>query len=271
MEIITTINALQNQDMWNELLRIHHQADNDVMKTAVRQLTAYIEGMREDEVSSDSLSRLLDQIDFLRKEIDTALRHAEAPLSPGVVHEYMRAASNVASEVMLGIMAVSTTAEVAGGRLVPEVIYTAVGLAVAASVRQIYKKSASKFRAHTILAQLQKYHDELIESIDQLYSFLGWLAGPAPPTDDALEIVQSVYVAAGFLVSHVEQLATAFPWPERSDYWALLRGIRALLDRIGNIIAGGDNGDIKQARTDLRDVSQRLQGFSGCIMKLNFN
>ena len=142
---------------------------------------------------------------------------------------------------------------------------------MAASIKQLFKRSASKFRVHTVVTQLQKYHDELIQSVNQLYAFLGWLAGPSPPDDDALEIVQSVHVAAGFLVSHVEQLATAFPWPERGDYWAVLRDTRALLDRIGNIIASGGNGGIRRARIDLRNVSGRLQGFNGYIINLHFD
>jgi hypothetical protein len=265
-EVRETVNVLQDEAMWDDLLRTHNLADNYAAKAAVRKLIVCIKSMEIDEVDKDVLPRLLEQIDFLRDQIEVASRHTGPSLPHEVVQEFLGAASNVTWEVMGGLVAVSTTAEVAGVQVVPEVVYTAVGLAVAASVKQLYKRIARKARKHTIPAQLKRYHPELVKSVGQLVDFLPWLV-PDPPPEGALETAQSVHVAAGFLVRYVEQLANSFAWPERVGYLGVLHHTKDLLDGIRNIVAG-QRGDISQAQEDLIKVNGRLQGFNDCIQNL---
>ena len=265
-EVRATVNVLQNEAMWNDLLRIHNLADNDAAKAAAHELIVCIKGMETAQVSPDALPRLIDQIDSLRKQLAIVSRHPSASLPHGVVHDFLKATSKVSSEVTVGLIAVSTAAEVGGAQIVPEVVYTAVGLAVAATVKQLYKRVARKLRNRTIPAQLKRYHPELVASVGQLARFLPWLALDPPP-EGALETVQSAHVAAIFLVTHVEQLANAFAWPDRLSYLKALHFTGEQLNGIRNI-AAGQRGGISQPQPDLPEACKQLHEFDDCIRRL---
>lgn len=195
--------------------RGHHDRTGCGLGADITQ--SFVTESRKRKTSSDALTRLLGEIDSLRKQVDILSRHPGPSLPHGVVHEFLEAASKVTWEVTGGLIAVSTAAEVGGTQIVPEVIYTAVGLTVAASVKQLYKRIARKLAKRTIPGLLKRYHPELVTSVGQLARFLPWLI-PDPPLEGALETVQSAQVAAVFLLTHVEQLANAFAWPERGSY-----------------------------------------------------
>jgi hypothetical protein len=220
--------------------------------------------LEADTVSAHSLNRLIADIDFLRNEIDLASRQA-GHLSPGIVREYITAASSVASQVMVGLAAASATAEASGAKVVPDVIYSAIGLAVASSMTEIYRRASRNLKARTVLAQLQNYHYELVGALKDLVMFMSWLTGPPPPNEDALNAVQSACLAAGFLVSHVEQLALSFAWPERGQYRGALHSIRILLTEIHNVITKQRYQDIEAMLDKLRNTNGVLQDFNTCI------
>ena len=165
---------------WDELLGSHQLADNEAAKAAARDLAGHVASFETDEVSTDSLTRLLADIDVLRKEVIFASRQAAELLSPRLVHQYVTAAYSVASQVMVGLVAATATAGAAGANVVPEVIYSAIGLTVASSMAEIYRRASRGLKARTVLAQLQKYHHELVEAVGDLAIFLLWLAGPDP-------------------------------------------------------------------------------------------
>ena len=140
-QVRSTIIALQDNAWWDELLGGRQMPDNETARAAARELAECIGRLKSHQVSSDSLLRLLADIDFLRKEIDFASRQAVL-LSPGVVRQYVTAAYSVASQVMVGLVAASATAAAAGAEVVPQVIYTAIGLTVASSMAEIYRRSS---------------------------------------------------------------------------------------------------------------------------------
>jgi hypothetical protein len=269
-QIRATVIALQNELWWDELLRSYDLAGNEAARSAARDLADRVSNLEADKVSVDSLNHLIADIDFLRKEIDLASRQTGF-LSPGLVHEYITAASSVASQVMIGLAAASATAEATGARIVPDVIYSAIGLAVASSMTEIYRRASRNLKARTVLAQLQEYHYELIGAVKDLAWFMSWLTGPPPPSEDALNAARSACLAAGFLVSHVEQLALSFTWPERSQYRDVLHSIRKLLKEIRNAITEQRFRDIEELRGELSNASRRLQDFNTCIDGLRFD
>jgi hypothetical protein len=264
-QVTATIKALQDNGWWDDLLRNRNLADNDAAKTAILDLAKRVASLDADKISSGSITRLRTDIDFLRKEITFASHQATGSMSPGLIHQYVTAAYSVASQVMVGLVAASATAGAAGARVVPEVIYTAIGLTVASSMAEIYRQASRRLKARTILAQLQKCHHELVEAVGDLAIFLLWLAGPGPPDEDALGTVRSTRLAAGFLVSHVEQLALAFTWPERKAYRDALHAIRTLLDELHYVIDGQTGGDVQETQQELLDANARLQEFSRLI------
>ena len=231
-------------------------------------MAARIATLDPDNVSSGSLTQLLADIDFLRKEITVAIRQADGLLSPGLIRQYLTAAYNVTSQVMVGLVATSATAEAAGAKVIPEVIYSAVGLTVASSMTEIIRRASRKYKAQTILVQLQKHHHELIEAVEDLDAFLFWLVEPGPADDVALDTVRSTCLAAGFLISHVEQLSLAFTWPERGGYRDALRKIRIALDEIRNYTNeqhARDIGNIERAQQELRDTNMILGSYSHIV------
>lgn len=268
-QIRATVIALQNEVWWDELLRSYDLAENEAARSAARDLADRVASLEVDKISADSLNHLIADIDFLRKEIDLASRQVGF-LSPGLVSEYITAASSVASQVMIGLAAASATAEAAGARVAPNVIYSAVGLAVASSLTEIYRRASRNLKARTVLAQLQQYHYELIGAVEDLARFMSWLTGPPPPSEDALNAVRSTCLAAGFLVSHVEQLALSFTWPERSQYRDVLHSTRKLLKKIRNAITEQRFQDIEELQGELSNASSRLQDFNSCIDGLRF-
>jgi hypothetical protein len=270
-QVRATLTALQDGIWWDELLRSRQLADNDAAKDAAHDLAERIASLEADEISSDSLLILIADIDFLRKEIDLASRQAGL-LSPGVARQYITAASSVASQVMVGLVAASTTAEAAGANVVPEVIYSAIGLAVASSMTEIYRRLSRGLKARTVLAQLKEYHYELVGAVGDLVNFMSWLTrsdpGSDPPSEDALGTVRSTCLAAGFLVSHVEQLALSFTWPERGAYRNALHAIRTLLKEAHYVIIGQRYQDTEEAQSKLDNANKRLQEFNVSIDRL---
>jgi hypothetical protein len=98
-QIRATVIALQNEVWWDELLRSYDLAGNEAARSAARDLADRVSSLEADKISTDSLNHLIADIDFLRKEIDFASRQAGF-LSPGLVREYITAASSIASQVM---------------------------------------------------------------------------------------------------------------------------------------------------------------------------
>ena len=99
-----------------------------------------------------------------------------------------------------------------------------------------------------------------------------WLIGSGSQSEDAINTVRSTCLAAGFLVSHVEQLALSFTWPGRGAYCDALRAIRMLLDEIHqNIIIGQRYQDIQDADDRLDIANRRLQEFSRYIDSLGLD
>ena len=264
-QVSATIRALQTNAWWEELFRSRPLADEEAARVAARDLAERVASLDTGKISSESLQHLLADIDLLRKEVNFASHQAGDLLSPGLVHEYVSAAYSVASQVMVGLVAASTTAGVTGAKVVPEVIYTAIGLTAASSIAEICRRASRNLKARTILAQLQKYHHELIEAVGDLGIFLLWLAGPDPPDEDAVDTVRSTRLAAGFLVSHVEQLALAFTWPERSAYCDALHVMRTPLDEVHCIIDGQRGRDVQKTQRGLHEANAGLQEFSHCI------
>jgi hypothetical protein len=267
-QILGTIVALQDRAWWDDLLRSRQLAANEGATAAARDLAQCISTLNPDDVSSEDITRLLANIDLLRKEITSAVRQTDGILSPGLVRQYTSAAYNVASQVMVGLLATSVTAEVSGAKVVPEVIYSAIGLTVASGMTEIFRRASRRFKAHTVLTQFQTHHHELIEAVEDLDTFLPWLKEPGPVDDVALETVRSTCLAAGFLCSHVEQLALAVIWPERSGYCGVLHEIRAVLDEIRHLSAEEHNGDIQRALQRLRNEKIRLEEFSRTVDNL---
>jgi hypothetical protein len=267
-QVIGTITALQNSAWWSDLLESHQLASNEGARVAARDLVARIATLDPDNVSSGSLTHLLTDIDLLRKEITVAIRQADGLLSPGLIRQYLTAAYNVTSQVMVGLVAASATAEASGAKVVPEVIYSAVGLTIASSMAEIIRRASRRYKAHTVLTQLQTYHHELIAAVEDLATFLSWLIEPGPADDIALDTVRSTCLAAGFLISHVEQLSLALTWPERGGYRDALRKIRIALDgarHFTNEQYNRDIGNIQRAQQELRDANARLDSYSHIV------
>jgi hypothetical protein len=267
-QVLGTMVALQDRAWWDDLLRSHQLAADEGAMAAARDLAECISTLNPDDISPEDIKRLLANIDFLRKEITSAVRQTDGILSPGLVRQYTSAAYNVASQVMVGLLATSVTAEVSGAKVVPEVIYSAIGLTVASGTTEILRRASRRFKAHTVLTQFQTYHHELIEAIEDLGTFLSWLKGPGPVDDVALETVRSTCLAAGFLCSHVEQLALALTWPERSGYCGVLHEMRAVLDEVRHLSAEEHNGDIQRTQQKLHDEKIRLEEFSRTVDNL---
>jgi hypothetical protein len=291
-EVIATVRALQNEAWWDELLESHQLENPDAAKNAARNLAARIASLDPDSVTpdSDSLERLLIDIAILRAEI-SSIRQTTGLLSPGKVRTYVSAAYSVASQVMVGLIAASATAEASGAKVVPQVIYSAIGLTAAASLAEIYRRAARGFKAQTVQAQLQEYHRKLIAAITDLSIFVSRLTIRQSSVGDALRIVRNTALAASFLVSHVEQLANACKWPERAErdaYCDVLVMVKALLDKVRGIpswspfrdaeeMAQGDrlnrefqrapeyNQRIRTMERKLRDANARLGEFTGLI------
>jgi hypothetical protein len=263
-EVLATIIALQDNVWWDELLKSHQLTDEEAAKAAAHGLAECIASLEADEISSGSLLRLLADVDILRKEIDFASRQAVL-LSPGAVRQYISAAYSIAGQITVGLIAVSATTGAAGAKVVPEVIYSAIGFTAASSVAEIYRRTSRGLKARTVLSQLQQYHYELVEAVGDLANFMPWLSGSDPPSDDALDTVKSTCLAAGFLVSHVEQLTLSFTWPERGVYCDLLHAIRGLLDEVHDLIAEQRYQDAQEVQDKLVDANRRLHEFSSCI------
>jgi len=267
-QIIGTITALQDSAWWDSLLEGHKLASNEAARAAARDLAARVATLDPDKVSAESLTRLLGDIDSLRNEVTTAIRQADGLLSPGLIRQCLTAAYNVTSQVMVGLVAASATAEAAGAKVVPEVIYSAVGLTVASSMAEIIRRTSLRYRAQTCLAQLQKYHHQLIEAVEDLATFLSWLTESGPAADVALDTVRSTCLAAGFLISHVEQLSLALTWPERGEYRDVLRATRTALDVLRRFTDGQCDRDIEnvqRAQQELRGMNARLDSCSHII------
>jgi hypothetical protein len=286
-QVIATVRALQNEAWWDELLDSHQLKNPDAAKNAAHDLAARIASLDLDGVAPDSLERLLVDIAILRAEINS-IGQTTGLLSPGRVRTYVSAAYSVASQVMVGLIAASATAEASGTKVVPQVIYSAIGLTAAASLAEIYRRAARGFKAQTVQAQLQEYHRRLIAAIGDLSIFLSRLTVPEPSIDDALRIVRNTALAASFLASHVEQLANACIWAEQEAYCDALVMVRALLDKVRSIpsrqqfrdaesVAQGNrlrtglrriskyNQRIRTMGRELRDANERLREFTGFI------
>lgn len=263
-QIRATVAALQDKAWWDELLRSYGLDENETAKAAARDLAERVAGLQANRISVNSLSLLIADIDFLRKEIDLA-SHQAGLLSPGLVREYITAASSVASQVMVGLAAASASAEASGANVTPDVIYSAIGLAVASSLTEIYRRASRNLKARTIHAQLQRYHYEVVDAIRDLASFMPWLTGPPLPSEEAVHAVRSACLAAGFLVSHVEQLALSFTWPERGNYRDALHALRTILQKIHNITVEQRYQEIQEMQTELENANGRLREFNPWI------
>jgi hypothetical protein len=117
------------------------------------------------DVSTEFTKTLLEDIEFLRAEISRALHMDRGMLPRNYARELIVTSRQVATEVMVGLTAASTKSELAGTPLVPEVALTALGLAVASSLKQLCRKAATNLlRIHSTKARLREYHNRLIRA-----------------------------------------------------------------------------------------------------------
>jgi hypothetical protein len=259
-QVRETIRALGTEESWNELLRIHDIADNEATRQAVEDLADRIKSMVAGDVSPESIEALLGNIEFLRREIARALRATHGMLPRGNARELIRTARRVATEVLVGLAATTTTDALGGTLLVPGVVYAALGSMVASSLNQLYQKAAAKLlRVHSAQVRLREYHRRLIRAVYDLASSLSWLARSDPPPPGALETVRNVYFGTVFLVGCVDQMAVAIscPGPGRDRYRGIIFSIRSLLDEVGHFFAGAVIRDIGDIREDL-DTQRKL-------------
>jgi hypothetical protein len=267
-QVRETIRALGTEESWNQLLQSHDIVITGAIRDAVSDLVARIGRMDADNVSAESepAKALLKDIEFLRGEISQALRTSRGMLPRGYAQLLITTSREVATEVMVGLTAASTTAELAGTPLVPEVVYTALGLAVASSLKELYRRSVARLlRIHSSRRRLREYHRLLISAIDDLCRCIPWLATSKPPLPDALATVSTVRLDAVFLLGCVDQLAIAIVWPGRDRYRRILDSIRELLDEVGRLIAGEVTRDIEEIGHDLAHCKDLLEGCSESI------
>ena len=256
-QVRETISALGTEEPWNELLRIHNIANSEATQQAVRDLAERIARMDSGDISQESFEALLGDIEFLRREISRALHATTGMLSHGHARELIRTARRVATEVMVGLVATSTTDALGGTLLVPGVVYAALGSMVASSLNQLYQKAAAKLlRVHSSQARLREYHRRLIRAVYDLASSLSWFERSDPPPG-ALETVRNVHFGTVFLVGCVDQMAVAISGLGRDRYRGIIFSIRSLLDELDHFITGAVIRDIGDIREDL-DTQRKL-------------
>jgi hypothetical protein len=269
-QVRETIRALGTKESWNQLLQSHNIANTEATQRAVNDLVACIARLDTDDVSVESAKALLSDVEFLRREVSQALHASKDMLPRAYARELITTSRQVATEVMIGLTAASATAEFSGAPLVPEVVYTALGIAVASSLKELYRNTTAKLlnTYGSTKTRLREYHQRLIIAIRDLESFIPWLARSNPALPDALETVRSVHLATVFLVGYVDQLAVAVVWPGRDRYRGILQSIRSLLDKVGHLAAREDMRSIDEILLDLDRFRNLLEGFSEAINSL---
>lgn len=265
-QVRATIRELGTEESWNQLLQSHNIPITDAVRSAVTDLIARISIMDEHDVAPESREALLGDIEFLHKEISRALHSAKGTLVRRDARELINAARRVATEVIVGLTATSVTAEFAGTRLMPDVVYTALGLTVASSLKELYRKTAADLlRTHSAHARLREYHRRLIRALNDLCNFLPWLERSNPPLASSLEVIRNVHLDTVFLVGCVAQLTIVVSWPGRDRYRGIIDAIRPLLDEVDHFLAGEAMRDINDLQRELEMNRDLLEGCSESI------
>jgi hypothetical protein len=252
-EVEKTIGMLSDTKLWDELLQTHGIAEDSTARGAVRHLAERIEKMSAGEVRPDSLQALLKDIDLLRQVIVLTLRQKGMLLSPSVVRECLSATSSIGMEVAVGLIAMLASSEAAGARPARiAVVCAAIGIGAGSTAKQVWNRLTCTARAHTIEAQLQQHHHDLLDTIGDLVIFLGGLIGDGPPTEKQRTLVLNVNLAAKLQANHLEQLAASTSLPQREEYCSELAQVKERLDEISRVVTAEDrqaaNADIQKIR-----------------------
>jgi len=255
-----TVRALADETAWRALLTAHDLGASEDAQRAVSRLAQAIGQLNGRDRVEPDFAALLRDIGFLRSEVDR-VAGAVNTTPHAYVQDLIDTSRTVGAQVAIATAASSFQDQLAGVSPMPDVIYAGLGLAVASAVAQLYRKVSQRLAALTVPGQFKQLHRELISALQQLNSFLPWLARSTLPLASALDTLRNVHLGTTFLVSRLDQLAVRALVLRRDDYRTILKDARSALGDIHLILTENSTKHIPTIRTKLNGVIVRLEQF----------